>query len=103
MAISFNSQGNLHKTIDFTIEEVYHHFVTNSRRKKLLDNSIPFFRHFSHCGCTTAYVGGSFASIKPKPGDIDLCFDLNQVDLKKLECVSLTFSTSTNLGRSGER
>ena len=85
MNLDFNSQGNLHQTISLTYEEFVTHFETNARRKQQLDNALPFFRIFHQCGCHTVYVDGSFVSKKKYPEDIDLCFDITPVDMKKLE------------------
>lgn len=82
MNFSFNTQGNLHQTIELSIEDLYQHFESTPYRKKLLYNAIQFIQLFSSCGCTTAYIGGSFASSKSKPEDVDLCFDLRKVDFK---------------------
>ncbi|NII24808.1 hypothetical protein HB364_06950 [Pseudoflavitalea sp. X16] len=85
MKISFNTNGNLHKTIELTFDELYEHFGTNPSRKKQIDTAILFLKLFSSCGCTTAYIGGSFASTKEQPADIDLCVDLCNADYEQLE------------------
>lgn len=98
MKVGFNTNGNLHKTIELTFDELYEHFGTNPSREKKIDTAILFLKLFSSCGCTTAYIGGSFASTKARPADIDLCFDLRKVDYCKLEQVFPDFFDFIKLG-----
>lgn len=36
-------------------------------------------------GCTEVYIGGSFVTDEPDPGDIDVCYNNTYIDLKKLK------------------
>ena len=83
MALNFNTQGNLHQTINLTYEEFKQHFGTNSQRMQLLNNALPFFKIFHSCGCTDVYVGGSYVSKKKNPEDIDMCFDISDIKEEK--------------------
>lgn len=85
MALDFNSQGNLHQTICLTYEEIVRHFANSEHRMQLLHNALPFIQRFHTCGCTTAYIGGSYVSTKKRPEDIDICFDLTGIDEGKLK------------------
>jgi hypothetical protein len=40
-------------------------------------------------GCQQAYLDGSFVTVKEAPGDYDLCWDMDGVDLGKLDAVIL--------------
>jgi hypothetical protein len=84
MSLNFNSQGYLHQNINLSYEEFIFHFGTNQRRTKQIDNALPFFRIFFRCGCQTVYIDGSFVSTRKYPEDIDLCFDLTALDIKKI-------------------
>jgi len=64
-----------------------------------LGNALPFFRLFYQCSCRTVYVDGSFASTKKYPEDIDLCFDLTDVQIENIEKVFPAFFDPNELGR----
>lgn len=98
MNLSFNSNGNLHKTVELTLGEFEQHFGTNEWRKARIKNALVFFEIFSACGCSTVYIGGSFISTKINPDDIDLCFDLQDVDPDKLEEVFPDFFDFNKIG-----
>lgn len=83
MSLSFNSNGNLHKTVELTLTEFEQHFGTNEWRKVRIKNALIFFEIFASCGCSTVYIGGSFISTKINPDDIDICFDLQDIDIDK--------------------
>jgi hypothetical protein len=85
MELSFNSQGFLHRTITLTYEEFKHFFGTNQLRIQHINNALQFFRIFYSCGCSTVYIGGSFVSKKREPEDIDLCFDLSNIEEGKIK------------------
>ncbi|THU37005.1 hypothetical protein FAM09_18795 [Niastella caeni] len=98
MSISFNSNGHLHKTEELTLEEFEQHFGTNDWRKARIKNALIFFEIFCACGCSTVFIGGSFISTKINPDDIDLCFDLQNVDYDKLEKVFPDFFDYNKIG-----
>lgn len=91
--MSFNSNGHLHKTVELTLAEFEQHFITNDWRKVRFKNALIFFEIFNACGSQTVYIGGSFISTKINPDDIDVCFDLQNVDYDKLGEVFPDFST----------
>ena len=43
-------------------------------------------------GCRRAYVDGSFVTAKDQPGDFDGCWEVDHVDLARLDPVLLTFA-----------
>lgn len=98
MSLSFNSNGHLHKTVELTLAEFELHFGTNDWRKVRIRNALIFFEIFSTCGCTTVYIGGSFISTKLRPDDIDLCFDLQNVNYDKVEEVFPDFFDCNKIG-----
>ena len=85
MDLAFDKNGNLRNDVALSFEELLKYFGKNTIRKELIKNALIFFHLFSSCGCTTVYIGGSFASTKRHPNDIDLCFDDSSIDDKKLE------------------
>ena len=99
MKLNFNTQGFLHETIVLTSKEFEHHFATNPLRKEQIHNALHFFAIFNSCGCQTVYVDGSFASLKMYPGDIDLCFDLTDLDADKLEREFPQFFDPNEIGK----
>jgi len=98
MELSFNSSGNLHKTVELTLDEFEQHFGKTALRREKIRNALVFFEIFGACGCSAVYIGGSFVSTKKNPEDIDLCFDLRNVDYKKLEKVFPDFFDFNKLG-----
>ena len=99
MSMLFNSNGHLHKTVELTLAEFEQHFGTNDWRKERIKNALIFFEIFSSCDCQTVYIGGSFVSTKNFPDDIDLCFDLGDVDYDKL---SKAFPDFIDFNKIGE-
>ena len=99
MALNFNTKGYLYETITLTFEEFKHHFGTNPRRMGQINNALPFFKIFHSCGCKAVYVDGSFVSKKTYPEDIDLCFDINNIDAEKLEKEFPQFFDVQEIGR----
>ena len=99
MSLSFNSNGHLHKTVKLTLTEFEQEFVTNEWRKDRIRNALIFFEIFGVCGCHTVYIGGSFVSKKPYPDDIDLCFDLQDVNHDKLAEVFPDFFDFNKIGK----
>ncbi|OQP49312.1 hypothetical protein A4H97_28645 [Niastella yeongjuensis] len=98
MSLSFNSNGHLHKTVELTLEEFEQHFGTNEWRKQKIRNALTLFEILGACGCTTVFIGGSFISTKINPNDIDLCFDLQNIDYDKLEQVFPDFFDHNKIG-----
>jgi hypothetical protein len=99
MSLNFNSQGFLHETILLSYEEFKHHFGTNQRRINQINNALKFFRLFHSCGCQTVFVDGSFVSKKENPEDIDLCFDLTDMDVEKIRKVFPQFFEPNEIGK----
>jgi hypothetical protein len=99
MSLNFNSQGFLHETISLKYEDLTLHFGTNPKRLEQLANALQFFRIFCSCGCEVVYIDGSFVSTKRYPEDIDLCFDINDIDEGKLETEFPQFFDLNEMGR----
>jgi hypothetical protein len=68
-----------------TLEEVKKRFGEGLRRKQLLRNLDTVLTQMRNCGVDRVYLGGSFVTDKPRPSDIDGCFDLTpKVDQKRM-------------------
>lgn len=59
-----------------TLEMVKKRFGGGLKRKELLRNLETVLNQMRNCGVEWVYLGGSFVTDKPRPSDIDGCFDL---------------------------
>lgn len=55
-------------------------FAINLHRQNLLTGFKICLYNLQNYGCTEIYVGGSFVTSKPEPGDIDVCYDNTHMD-----------------------
>lgn len=99
----FQSNGNLPSGIHWsTIEEVKHKLCFSAKRIWLIDGLEKAIVSLKKAGCETIYLDGSFSTSKQNPGDIDVCWELLNVDLDLLlsiEPVLLDF----NLKRKAQK
>lgn len=102
MKLSFNTNGHLHKTVTLTLVEFEEQFGTTALRKQKIRNATRYFEIFSSCGCTTVYIGGSFVSTKKNPADIDVCFDVTNIDDEKLKKLFPEFFGPNRINKLGE-
>ena len=72
-----------------TWDEVVAFFGGTAHRAELLAGLLDVLRDLQRAGCRTAYLDGSFVTDKEVPGDYDLCWDMDAVDLSKLHPVIL--------------
>ena len=86
MAIpSFDTHGNLPAGIHLaTWQEVEKTLAFNPRRRELLSGLKRACTSLKQVGCLRIYIGGSFATNKEFPGDFDVCWADETVDLEKL-------------------
>ena len=86
MAIpSFDTNGNLPAGIHLaTWQEVEETLAFNPRRRELLSGLKRACESLKQVGCLRIYIGGSFATNKEFPGDFDVCWADETVDLEKL-------------------
>jgi hypothetical protein len=70
-------------------EEVVERFGGTARRDELLVGLLDLLRDLQEAGCHLVYLDGSFVTDKAIPGDFDLCWELDNVDLTKLPPVIL--------------
>jgi hypothetical protein len=71
----------------YTLEQLKDEFAANPTREKLFDGLVKLLQELKAAGCERVYLGGSFASGKINPGDFDLTWDPEGVDMSKLDAV----------------
>jgi len=85
MIPDFDENGNLPPGVHFCDwHEFKERFVYNIRRSTLSSGIEEVLTQLKTAGCRTAYINGSFVTIKSKPKDFDLCWDVEDVDLRYL-------------------
>ena len=72
-----------------TWDEITAAFGRTVHRAELLAGLLDVLRDLKRAGCHTAYLDGSFVTDKGVPGDYDLCWEMDTVDLNKLHPVIL--------------
>jgi hypothetical protein len=72
-----------------TWDEVVERFGWNERRRLLLDGLRRVLDELARAGCERIWLDGSFVTSKRYPGDFDLVWDLDGVDLGQLDPVIL--------------
>ena len=58
-----------------TWDELVERFGFNEHRLKLLEGLKKGLKALHKHNCYDIYIGGSFVTDKPEPGDVDVCFD----------------------------
>ena len=67
-------------------------FAVNPQRKSLFDGLVEGAHDLASAGCRRIYVDGSYVTNKPIPGDYDVCWEPEGVDVGLLDRVFLDFS-----------
>jgi hypothetical protein len=80
-------------------DEVVERFGWNERRRGLLDGLAEAVELLEGVGCRRLWLNGSFVTAKDEPGDIDVCWDTEGVDLDRIDPVFLELST----GRAAQK
>lgn len=79
MIPDFTSEGVLPPGIhEATLEELREKLGFSRRRRDLIGGLERALRMMSYCGIERVYIDGSFVTDKPRPGDIDGCYDVEQ-------------------------
>ena len=100
MIPEFAPDGNLPPGVHLaTWDQICDRFGTTIRRRRLLAGLRTALDSLQSAGCQTAYLDGSFVSSKLEPGDFDVCWDEEGVDLDKLGPVLLVFDS----GRAAQK
>lgn len=92
MIPAFDIRGGLPPGIHAaTWDEIVDRYATNTRRKLMLNGLLAALRSLRDAGCKTAYLDGSFITVKADPGDFDACWDPRHVDPSLLDTELLDF------------
>lgn len=98
---TFENNGNLTPGLhEATWGEFQRCFGTTTRRQELLVGLKAALDVLMFAGCKRIYVGGSFATKKLEPGDTDVCWDPEGVDLDLLFQAEPLFWDFTNKRRA---
>jgi hypothetical protein len=88
---TLESNGNLPPGIHWsTIEDIEDKLCFSEKRAKLLDGFKLALESLKKAGCKHVYIDGSFTTSKLEPGDIDVCWDTDGVDLNFLNTIEPT-------------
>jgi hypothetical protein len=94
---TFQTNGNLPVGIHLaTWQEVQETFAFNPRRQELLSGLKRACESLKQAGCPRIYIGGSFVTNKEFPGDFDVCWADETVDLERLEEIDPVLLDLTN-------
>lgn len=100
MLAPFDGRGNLPPGIHFADwREVIERFGGTTRRQELLVGLRQALDVLRYAGCRTVFLDGSFVTAKAEPGDFDACWDLEGVDVERLDPELLDFSN----GRAAQK
>jgi hypothetical protein len=75
-----------------TWEEVVERFGWNPHRRRLLDGLDDGLEALASAGCRQVWLNGSFVTSKDEPADFDACWDIEDVDLDRLDPVLMDLS-----------
>ena len=70
-------------------DEIVERFGWTAHRMDLLAGLVDALAVLRSAGCRLAYLDGSFVTDKEVPGDYDLCWEMDGVDLHKLDPIVL--------------
>ncbi len=88
----FDAMGRLPEGIHATDwAEFADRFGASVRRKQLLVGLVAALRLLRDAGCPRVFVGGSFVTSKPDPGDFDVAWEMEGVDADALHPIFLDF------------
>ena len=77
-----------------TLAEIDERLGFNHHRRRLVQGLRRAIRNLKAAGVQRVWVDGSFVTSKPKPGDVDGCWDPTGVDPAQLDPVLLDFDNS---------
>jgi hypothetical protein len=84
MQIKFDRKGNLQHDLILQLNEFEEFFGYNTERKKKINNLFTLAKILSSFSCALMYIVGSFITAKRQPNDIDVCFDITELDEEEL-------------------
>ena len=75
-----------------TLDEVEAIFAKSPKRKTLFEGLRRALENLKTAGVPRVYIDGSFVTSKAEPNDVDGCWELENIDLDRLDPVFLDFS-----------
>lgn len=85
MIPDFDDSGKLPPGVhEATWDEIAQRFGWTSRRRELLDRLSAALETLREAGCRRVFINGSFVTDKDEPGDIDVAWDPDGVDVDRL-------------------
>jgi hypothetical protein len=85
MLPNFDDSGNLPPGVHVADwEEIAQRFGGTIRRRELLDGLQAALEPLREAGCRRVFINGSFVTDKDEPGDIDVAWDPEGVDVDRL-------------------
>ncbi|MGB3241152.1 MAG: hypothetical protein WBB29_22900 [Geitlerinemataceae cyanobacterium] len=91
MIPEFDENGNLPPGVHFCEwEDFLERFGTNFTRQRMIGGLELAMTQLKAAGCRTIYIDGSFVTEKTRPGDFDVCWEDNGVDLDYLKSMAPT-------------
>jgi len=85
MEIKFYKNKNLQSDLTLSSQQFQKLFGFNEERNKKITNLFFVANRFKKVGCNKLFVFGSFASQKEFPNDIDICFDIEDLNKEVIE------------------
>ncbi len=85
MVLQFDADGNLRPGVHVASwDEIVQRFGWTTRRRELLAGLDAALETLRDAGCRRVYVNGSFVTDRDEPGDIDVAWDPEGVDVDRL-------------------
>ncbi|MEP7318463.1 MAG: hypothetical protein ABI921_06970 [Panacibacter sp.] len=85
MEIKFDKKGNLYNDLILSFIEFKELFGYSEERKKKIGALVELAKLLNSFNCKMMYVVGSFITAKKQPNDLDVCFDITELDEKALK------------------
>jgi hypothetical protein len=86
MIPTFDDNNNLPPGVYEVIwQEFCDRYGYTKHRRELLDGLKIGLTHLKNMGCRCVWIDGSFISAKNRPGDFDVCWNINEVNIPYLE------------------
>lgn len=96
MIPDFDENGNLPAGVHWAEwEEFVDRFGTTPRRLRMIDGLKMAMEQLKSAGCPTIFIDGSFVTNKQNPGDFDVCWEDNGVDINHLKSIAPTLYNFT--------
>jgi hypothetical protein len=97
--ITFYTNGNLKNDIALSYGALRQHFGFSEIRNQLMVNLLPLLKTLVETGCKEIFIAGSFASIEAAPGDIDICINAADIDVKQLYAILPGIFTDSGIAK----